>query len=219
MATATEGGGVAMGFLERHRGMGVVAVLALLVLVACSCVCLQVTGRIGQVPHPTPAFPIEDLLLDESAFPEGWRADAPFDPEWGMASEETARHFHTSKCHPLMVGASHGVNRFSWGADSAAEAYPEQIAIWFSPNWGEWSVPPQLSYESGVADQYRLGCYYDEDSHCTRCQAMAQYGEYIVLFSAHFDPDHPECLTFTDLEWILLAIDERMALYLGKEAQ
>jgi hypothetical protein len=135
---------MANGFLERHRSVSIVAFIALLLLLVPSCFCLQVTGRIGQVPYPTPAFPIQDLLLDESAFPEGWRADGPFDPEWGMAAEETARHFHTSKCHPLMVGASHGVNRFRGGAESAAEAYPEQIAIWFSPNWGDWITPPEL---------------------------------------------------------------------------
>lgn len=204
------------GFLERHRSVGIVAVLGLFVLLALSCVCLQVTGRIGQVPYPTPAFPIQDLLLDESAFPGGWRADRPFDPEERIPAEQLARNFLTDKCHPLLVGAGQDVYRFYWGADSAAEAYPEQIAIWFSPNRGDWSIPPELSYQSAVADQCRFGCYYDEDFYCKRCQAVAQYGEYIVLFSAHLDPDHPECLSFTDLEQILVAIDERMVEHLGE---
>jgi hypothetical protein len=206
------------GFLERHRSVGIVAVLTLFVLVALSCICLQVTGRIGQVPYPTPAFPIGDLLLDESAFPEGFRAIRPFDPEERIPAEQIARNFLTEKCHPLLVGAGQEVFRFYDGAGSAAEAYPQQIAIWFSPNWGDWRVPAGLSYDSRVADQFRIGCYVDEEFHCTRCEALGQYEQYVVRLNVSLDPEHPECLTFTDLERVLVAIDERMALYLGKEA-
>ena len=207
---------MANGFLERHRSVGIVAVLALFVLVGLSCVCLQVTGRIGYVPYPTPAFPIQDLLLDESVFPEGFRAVRPFDPEDRIPAEQLARNFLTEKCHPLVVGAGQQVYRFYGGASSAADAYPQQIAIWFSPSWGDWSIRPELSYESAVADQYRFGCYTDEDFHCRHCVAVGQYAQYMVVFDAKLDPDHPECLTFTDLEEILIAIDDKMALYLGE---
>jgi hypothetical protein len=67
-----------------------------------------------------------------------------------------------------------------------------------------------------VADQYRFGCYTDEDFHCRHCQAVGQYGQYIVVFDAKLDLDHPECLSFTDLERALVAIDERMAEHLGE---
>ena len=206
------------GFLEKHRSAAIVGFWALLVLLAVPCGWWAWWGSTSGTPwpYPTPAFSIEKLLLDESVFPDGFRAIRPFDPEERIAAEQIARNFLTEKCHPLLVGAGQDVYRFYGGADSAAEAYPEQIAIWFSPNRGDWSTPPELSYESVVADQYRFGCYYDEDFYCKRCQAVAQYGEYIVLFSAHLDPDHPACLSFTDLERILAAIDERMPLYLGK---
>jgi len=207
------------GFLERHRSAGIVAVLALFMLAALSCVCLQVTGRIGYVPYPTPAFPIENLLLDESAFPEGWRAVRPFDPEHRVPTQQVARDFLTGKCHPLVTGVGQEVYRFYGGASSAGEAYPQQIAIWFSPNWGDWSIPAGLSYDSRVADQFRILCYIDEEFHCTRCVALGQYEEYVVRLNVRLDPEHPECLTFTDLERILVAIDDKMALYLGEDSE
>jgi hypothetical protein len=217
MIEATEEGSTTNGFLERHRSAGIAAFLAVFLLLALSCVCLQVTGRIGYVPHPTPAFAIEELLLDESAFPEGWRALTPSDPDRRIAAEQLGRHLLTEKCHPLMVGATHDVYRFYGGASAAAEEYPEQVAFWFSPNLGDWSVHPELSYESAVADQYRFGCYLHKDFHNRHCRGLGQYEEYIVVFSAKLDPDHPECLSYTDLEKILIAIDEGMALYLGKD--
>jgi hypothetical protein len=216
MTLTVEGGSVMNGFLDRHRQLGTAAFLALLMLLALGCVCLQVTGRIGAIPHPTPAFPIEKLLLDESAFPEGWRATRPFDPDRRIAAEQITRNILSNKCHPLTVGATHDVYRFYGGASSAAEAYPEETAIWFSPNWGDWSIPAELSYESPVAEQYRFGCRIEQETATILCQALGQYEQYIVVFDAELDPDHPECLTFTDLERILVAIDERMALCLGK---
>jgi hypothetical protein len=217
MIQATEDGNTTNGFLERHRSAGIVALLAMLLLVALSCVCLQVTGRIGYVPHPTPAFPTEDLLLDESAFPEGWRANTPFDPDHRIPAEQIRRHVLTSKCHPLVVGVGQEVYRFYGGASAAAEAYPEEVAFWFHRNRGDWSVQPEFTYESPVADQFRFGCYIDKDFDCTHYVALGQYEQYMVVLDAKLDPDNPECLSYTDLEKILIAIDERMALYLGKD--
>ena len=217
MTPTVEGGSMVNGFLERHRSVSIAGFLALFVLLALSCVCLQVTGRIGYVPHPTPGFPIQDLLLDESAFPEGWRADRPFDPEGRIPAEQIMRNLHTNGCHPLTVGAGHRVERFYGGSKSASEAYAGEVAYWFSPNRGDWSTPPELSYESRAADQYRFGCYPEEETATIVCQAVGRYEQYIVVFDAELDPDHPECLSFTDLEQVLIAIDERMDLYLEKD--
>jgi len=48
------------------------------------------------------------------------------------------------------------------------------------------------------------------------CQAVAQHEEYLVRFHAYVSP---QSLSVADLEAILVAIDERMALYLGKGTQ
>jgi hypothetical protein len=57
-----------------------VGLILLLVSSTLSCVDITVDGG----PVATPPFPIENLLLDESAFPEGWTAYAPFEPEDGF---------------------------------------------------------------------------------------------------------------------------------------
>jgi hypothetical protein len=220
MSRAAEGGSMANGFLERHRSAGIVAFLALLVLLAIPCGwCAWWFNSTSGTPwpYPTPAFSVEELLLDESAFPEGWRALTPSDPDRRIPAEQLGRHLLPSRCHPLMVGATHDVYRFYGGASSAAEEYPEELGFWFSRNWGDWGISPELSYGSAVADQYRFGCYLDEEFHNIHCRGLGQYEEYIVVFSAKLDPDHPECLSYTDLEKILIAIDEKMAPYLGKD--
>jgi hypothetical protein len=222
MIQATEDGNTTNGFLERHRSAGIVAFLALLVLLAIPCGwCAWWFNSTSGTPwpYPTPAFSIEELLLDESTFPEGWRAARPFDPERRIPAEQIVLDFHTNKCHVLMAGVSHRVQRFYGGASAAAEAYPEEVAYWFSPNWGDWSVPSELSYKSPMADQFRFGCYTEEETATIVCQTIGQYEQYIVVFDAELDPGRPECLTFDDLEKILIAVDERMAEYLGKDTQ
>jgi hypothetical protein len=220
MIQATEDGNTTNGFLERHRSASIAAFLALLVLLAIPCGwCAWWFNSTSATPwpYPTPAFSIGELLLDESAFPEGWRANTPFDPDHRIAAEQIRRHILTSKCHPLMVGVGQEVYRFYGGASAATEAYPEEAAFWFHRNRGDWSVQPKFSYESPVADQFRFGCYIDKDFDCTHYVALGQYEQYMVVLDAKLDPDHPECLSYTDLEKILIAIDERMALYLGKD--
>jgi hypothetical protein len=46
------------------------------------------------------------------------------------------------------------------------------------------------------------------------CQAVGQYGRYMTRFHTFMNP---ETMTPSDLEGILMAIDERMALYLEKD--
>jgi hypothetical protein len=51
------------------------------------------------------------------------------------------------------------------------------------------------------------------------CQALGQYGEYLVRFHTSLDLSHVECMSFSDLERILAAIDDKMALCLGQGAE
>lgn len=93
--------------------------------------------------------------------------------------------------------------------------------VWFAPRqgWRPWSVPAELPYQSSVADRFRFACYGRDGSSVQICQAVGQYEEYIVAFDIHMDSEHPDCMSFKDLEGILIAIDERMALYLGKDME
>ncbi|NIN68303.1 MAG: hypothetical protein GTO63_27065 [Anaerolineae bacterium] len=158
---------------------------------------------------------VEELLLDlgESAFPNGWRAREPFDPEEWLPAEQIGL-FYDHECAVALLE----VYRFSDDPRCAATGYQKQVRGWFA-RWDEmspWAVPAELPYRSSVADQYRFNCCSRPDDSHQVCQAAAQYEEYVVVFLAHLSPD---CMTFTELESILVAIDGRMAPYLGKEME
>jgi hypothetical protein len=117
---------------------------------------------------------------------------------------------------PIRIGAGHTVYRFSarW---KAAAAYSEQLPVNFANSAAAvtpWEAPEDLPYESAVADQFHFACHRTTLGPNTVCQAMGQYEEYLVVFHTHIAPDY---MTYADLGQILIAIDERMAFYLGKD--
>ena len=199
---------------ESCVALGVILVLASSML---SCVCLPVTHG-----YPPP-FPTEELLLEESAFPEGWQTDgSTYNPRERLPAEQMGLTYMRHECPYYSLKADHSVYRFFDGAKSAAAAYQQYIAIWFAPRegWDPWSVPAELPYDSAVADQFRLRCKTAQGGR-EFCQAVGQYEAYLVRFHVYMDsdPEYPDCMSFSDLERILLAIDERMALYLVKDME
>jgi hypothetical protein len=181
-----------------------------------SCLGFEVTTG-----YPPPAFPNEELLLDESVFPEGWSAyEGTYNPRERLPADQIGRTYVRHDC-PRSRLASHSVYRFFEGENSAIGGYQQYIPIWFAPeeNWEAWAVPAELPYRSPVADEYRFNCCGPEGSGAWVCQAVGRYNEYVVRFHVHMDsePEYPQCMSYTDLEKILIAIDERMAFYLGKD--
>ncbi|HUW94652.1 MAG TPA: hypothetical protein VMW58_02605 [Anaerolineae bacterium] len=171
---------------------------------------------------PRRGFTMEDLLLDESVFLEGWTAEDPHDPDCGVPAEQLALGFFIDGC-PYSLRARHDAYRFYGGARCAEMGYRLKTPIWFArrDGWDPWSVPPELPYESPVADEFRFNCYVHRESGAQTCQSVGRYEEYVVRFLVHMDsePEDPQCMSFTDLEQILIAIDQGMALYLGKATQ
>ena len=188
--------------------------LALLIVVLISPTLSCVTISLDGGPVPTPAFPIESLLLDESAFPEGWYLPTgqPFDPRAGFGLR-TALTFSP----PGSGGIALHEASVARDPEEAAEGYEEWGQFWFSNREGNCigGIPAELQYQSPVADQFRLGCCIrQQEGGVQTCQAVARYGRYLIRFHTYMNP---ESMTFTDLERILTAIDERMVLYLGKD--
>ena len=81
-----------------------------------------------------------------------------------------------------------------------------------------WAVPEGWFYQSRAADRLKFACAQLDMGPVGppewRCKAVAQYHGYISALNSTLSP---ECMTLEDLERILVAIDERMAFYLGKE--
>ena len=202
---------------ESPTVMALIAILSTAMLL-CSCVGYESSPY----PRATPASTIEQLLIEQSMLPDDWQVWAgTFEPRQWLPAEQIALSFGIDGCAPNSLGGSHYVYRFPNGARSVASAYRYKTTIWFAATegWGPWDVPPQLVHKSPLADQYRFDCTIRLGSTVQTCQAVGQYEECLVRFHTSMDAKHPECMSFVDLERILIAIDERVALYLGKETQ
>jgi len=207
--------------LSRNGRMLVIAVLADVAILA---LCWHVLAAALNAVYlemgcpgddsPTRTFLLKDLLLDESAFPQGWHGrDMVLGPDQRLRAEQIGRFFYNEN-----GGATQEVYRFSSGTRCAGIGFQKKTAAWFAPaeGWGPWTGPSDLTYQSPVADQFRLACAASPQEDMRLCQAVAQHEEYLVRFHAYVSP---QSLSVADLEAILVAIDERMALYLGKGTQ
>ncbi|MBN1876745.1 MAG: hypothetical protein JXA33_21150 [Anaerolineae bacterium] len=153
-------------------------------------------------PPPAPC-PIEELLIDENVVPDEWWLYSTGDPatRFGVEFEEIS--FNSSNGRML-----YDVYR-EWSVRKAQDSYRDLAKSYFSlqNNLTAWDLPPELTYQSSVADQVQIGCAMAISSQSQRCQFVAQYDVYVVWFHASMS----EVMTYTDFEAVLQNIDERMA--------
>ena len=173
--------------------------ITLIVLSACS-----ILGKAGE-PAMSPC-PIEDLMIDESLFREGWLQEGP--PE-----QRTALiRFGIRKLSVGFISQRHGVARHDVyegeNFEETEKQYFREVDSWFSPRegWTDWYTP-KFNYESPIADHYRFSCYTHKASGVETCAMMGQYGVYLTRFHA----DMSSIMTYDDLNRILQAIDGKMA--------
>ncbi|HUW12584.1 MAG TPA: hypothetical protein VM537_22850 [Anaerolineae bacterium] len=198
----------------RNRPFAAARLGLVVIVVGCSVSCLDITVDGG--PVPTPTFPIESLLLDESAFPEGWVAYEPHEPKDGFGLSVC---IHYSPPATSAGGIALHAAYIARSPEEAVDGYGIWAPFWFSDRegWSAWSAPGELQYRSLIADQFRFACSREEDDEGRQvCQAVGQYGRYMTRFHTFMNPD---TMTPKDLGRILIAIDERMALYLEKDTQ
>lgn len=190
-------------------------------LVAASC--------LRSSPTPTPRvrdFSIEELLIDVSVFPPGWRVvRGPGQLPYEIRPRGVEDHLYIQfSPERLAASATHQVYQFR-SEGTAAEEYRRvpPMSFYNADRITRWKAPKELQYQSPVADQFRFEC---ADFHggyprvrSKDCIAMGRYDEYISIFSLSVSP--PEDMTehMALLERILKVIDERMAHYLGKESE
>jgi hypothetical protein len=198
----------------RSRALRAARLGLIVVVIGCTLSCLDITVDGG--PVPTPTFPIESLLLDQSAFPEGWLAYEPYEPEDGFGLRIC---MHYSPPATSSGGIALHAAYIARTPEEAADGYGIWAPFWFSDRegWSAWSAPAELRHRSLIADQFRLACSREEEDDGRQvCQAVGQYGRYMTRFHTFMNPD---TMTPTDFEQVLVAIDERMALYLGEDTE
>jgi hypothetical protein len=180
----------------------VLAAIILIAVIAC---------QIGSTLPPPPC-PIEDLLLDESVFSEEFFR--------GLPSKDSAPiRFGRDK-----IGVGFGSRTqtggmaqdvyLGLGIRETQKEFEDWLKWEFSPRegWTEWYTPDAFDYQSSVADQYRFACYKHIASGVEDCQAIGQYGPYLIRFQATMS----SILTYQVVERASQAIDAQAAQCLGQ---
>lgn len=168
-----------------------------------------------------------DLVVDVSAFPQGryWhQVSGPLPPPERKRLRDEDKGLYAT---------------FGWGAYEMAQHevlyYKNELQATFSfytlnefPRFKEmvtpWAVPEGWTYRSPVADRFKFACCEIETEimrgrmrQISSCTAVAQYDEYISIFTTPVSPTAP--MTLEDLERVLRAIDERMAQHLKDDTR
>lgn len=196
--------------MNRYARLIRLFVLVVLCLVCAGGMHLCSYGYLPWERVPDRGFPIEALLIDESAFPPGWKASAvgprppPSAPLGYYDSIDRVELFF----YVDSGVAFHEIHRFE-SVRGAVREFKRQMVISFPSE--TWIVPVELPYQSPTADQFYLAC--SAQRAIPMCRAIWQYEEHFVRFNTHMSPDS---MTYSDLERVLRAIDERMALYLAE---
>jgi hypothetical protein len=153
---------------------------------------------------------IERLLIDVSAFPQGWSISAAGPspiaraPLGGTASVESIElDFYAPG-----GGAFERIRRFEAPRGASNEFARQKRLIFRATEWyPPWQVPDELDYKSLSADRYYYACSQETVRSWPRCAYIAQYGTYFV----HFDVDMlPGYMSYVDLGNILDVIEQRM---------
>jgi hypothetical protein len=160
--------------------------------------------------------PIEDFLVDATAFPQGWHADPegpepdPSAPFGGIKSvERTSLDFSSN-----VATAFETIERFK-NSRRARDEFSSQKDFLFKTTEirGPYEIPNELPYKSDVANQFHFACSPPKNSSKIGCHYLAQYGPYLVQFSFGWDLD---TLSAHELEKVLWAIDNKLAKYADK---
>jgi hypothetical protein len=153
---------------------------------------------------PPAPCPIQELLLDVSAFPgddweeTGSRSERSAPVRMGIEKIGTAFSMTNN-------GALQAVYRIGYESE-ARRAYKDSAESWFTPAEHQTEfVTPQVMESLAVnADQYRVGCNDRKLGEREQCQYVAQYGPYVIRFKAHI-----RTLSYEDFTELVEEIDQR----------
>lgn len=195
-----------MGLVSMNFNLHKISFIGAIFVILFSC---SIREREPIIPPPCP---IEDLIVDISSFPAGWTQNSPprernAPIRWGV--DKRGVSFSTQEYGGAIQDVYRGRN-----LDDAGKGYFNLSESWFRLREaeGDWYIPSEFSYESIIADHYRFGCSIHKPSGFQTCQMAAQYGVYVTRFYTGMSP----LMTYSDLERILQAIDNKMGQCLGK---
>lgn len=186
--------------------INLISVIIPLILLSCS-----VFGRANEYVVPS-VCPIEFLMIDASALPEGWLGGTPrvksAPVRWGV--DKLGITFLSESAPGVTLQDVYRGANFK----DTSDGYFELMTDWFHVDKGntEWYLPLRFRYKNTVADRYQFGCATVKHNGVEFCQFVGQYGLYITRFHTVMSSG----MTYDDLEQILGVIDDKMAQCLSK---
>ena len=158
-------------------------------------------------------FPSSDLLVQLDDLPVQWHSQGPperLDVALGMGDEDDS-----------VVGFSiDGIQSTALNyvyqeptKKAAIRLYDKEVVVLFRDQSiarnVPWSVPSELSFNSPYTDRMHVACTFIAGSQV--CRVLAQYEEYVIVFSSAVDEDG---MSLSEFNGIIETIDNRLATLL-----
>ncbi len=175
---------------------------------------------LGPMPTPLPGWrsPVSALLVEDSAFPEGWVREREF-PD---TPDPTINHVYRSWWNQAR-GTSGGADQAIWRAYTIADAQEKyealresQFYVHFTPSpdefFADFKPPSEIDFQSQVADEFYLACGWRIWAHC---EVLARYRNYVVNMSLDLEAEYEGHvtygLTYPEIEAVIRAMDAKFA--------
>lgn len=154
-----------------------------------------------------PQHVLEQLLIDESAYPSGWVKGR------SAHGEASAEYFETSReniVNPFSAAPGVTSIQFIWRYCTMAEAGRQYAARvqGYEARGSNLSYRSRVSFVSSKAQEFIVFCGRFADSSRELCNAVGLYGLYVMEVSGHIDGKH---MTYADFDRVLAAADGKMA--------
>jgi hypothetical protein len=162
-------------------------------------------GCLSWICAPEREFRISDLELPSNLFPEGTIVNHinPLSDEFGTLEDGTQSIYWENG----NGRAGYTIYRYS-NVRGAEKYYDLHKRLFMNSDTGEeWKSPDNSSFSSRTANITYVGCGYWSGKSRDNCTMVAQYQEYVVVFSATLDTK----MTFDQFEKILLYIDDQFS--------
>lgn len=157
--------------------------------------------------------PAQELLLPVEYLPSGWLtygSPRSMGPQIGFGDEDDS-YITFSLEDDEYTTARHFVLHYP-SASAATDSYLKLFSSEFNDNSiaieAPWETLPELSYTNPKAEQFHMACVTNLVTGPKQiCKMMAQYENYIVIFSSHTGPN---TMSLSEFNSVIRSIDEIM---------
>jgi len=178
-------------------------------------------------PKPTPLpgwrSSVSALLVDDTAFPDGWVREREFPDTPDPSINHVYRQWWWKARGD---GAS---NQAIWRAYTivdAKEQYTElrQQSMFrpdFTPSPGDLFIafksPPEISFRSEIADEFFLACGWLYEA---QCHVISRYRNYVTFLSLDLESEYQGYttvgMTYSEIESVVRAMDAKFVEFLSE---